>query len=344
MNFIILNRKFGILTIFSVFLLLLAGGIVRSTGSGMGCPDWPKCYDRFIPPTNTSELPSDYKYIQLAKRLKKAEKFAALLTKLGIEKQAQAILADPELYIPEEFNTRKAWTEYLNRLVGVLSGMFALGFIITLFKAKKNINRTKFWCGLFGFIMMLFNGWLGSIVVATNLFPIIVTIHYLSAYLALALFLISISNIYIDNNNVGLMKYKWFYFGLLILSLIQIYYGTQLRQVSDYTIKTGQLYANNILNLDSLGSQFTIHRLLAIILIIVSIFPVFLLRKSITKFWKLFLLAVPATFILQYLSGLANLKLKFPVIPQVGHVFLAGLVFGLSLYICIAIFSTSKKH
>ncbi len=343
MNFTNLNRKFGILTIFSVFLLLLAGGIVRSTGSGMGCPDWPKCYDRYIPPTKLNQLPTDYKEIQLAKRLKKAQKFANLLTKMGYEKQAQAILNDPELYIPEEFNTRKAWTEYLNRLVGVLSGIFALGFMLTLIKARFKTNKTKFWFGVLGFIMMLFNGWLGSIVVATNLFPFLVTIHYLAAYAALAFFIISISNSTINGQNFGLSKFKWFYVFLLLLSLVQIYYGTQLRQVTDYSIKTGALYANNTLNLTALGSIFSIHRILAIILILFCIVPLFSLKGKLDKKWTLVLLAIPTTFILQYITGLVNLQLKFPVIAQVGHVFLAGVVFGLSLYICTAIFSTTKK-
>lgn len=343
MNFYNLNRKFGILTIFSVFLLLLAGGIVRSTGSGMGCPDWPKCYDRYIPPTKLNQLPTDYKEIQLSKRLKKAQKFANLLSKMGYEKQAQVLLNDPELYIPEEFNTRKAWTEYLNRLVGVLSGIFALGFMITLIKARYKSNKTKFWFGVLGFVMMLFNGWLGSIVVATNLFPILVTIHYLAAYAALAFFIISISNGIISTHNIGMVKFKWFYVFLLFLSLVQIYYGTQLRQVTDYSIKTGALYRNDVLNLSVLGSIFSIHRILAIVLILCSVYPLLILKGKIDKKWTSIILLIPTIFIIQYLTGLVNLQLKFPVIAQVGHIFLAGIVFGLSLYVCIANFSTSKN-
>lgn len=38
------------------FLLIVMGGIVRVTGSGLGCPDWPKCFGKWIPPLRTDAI------------------------------------------------------------------------------------------------------------------------------------------------------------------------------------------------------------------------------------------------------------------------------------------------
>lgn len=91
-----LFQKFSFATIVVVFLLIAIGGIVRSSGAGMGCPDWPKCFDQWVPPTDVTELPANY----------------------------QQIYQDRG-YADTTFNAVKTWTEYLNRLFGVLTGFLS---------------------------------------------------------------------------------------------------------------------------------------------------------------------------------------------------------------------------
>src|SRR5438270_1615526 len=48
--------KLSLVTTVLTFLAVTAGGLVRATGSGLGCPGWPRCYGRWIPPANAHSI------------------------------------------------------------------------------------------------------------------------------------------------------------------------------------------------------------------------------------------------------------------------------------------------
>ena len=58
-------RKSVKISVIIVYLVILAGAIVRMTGSGMGCPDWPKCFGYYIPPTEATDLSWEWSILKV---------------------------------------------------------------------------------------------------------------------------------------------------------------------------------------------------------------------------------------------------------------------------------------
>ena len=154
-------RFVGVLTVVSVYLLILVGGIVRSTGSGMGCPDWPKCFGQWVPPTEASQLPANYKEVYTAQRVAKNQKLARTLQRLGFAQVAGSIFAHPTQYIETDFNAVKTWIEYVNRLLGALIGVFVLLTVVFALPYWRR-DRAVFWLALASFLLTGVQGYLGS--------------------------------------------------------------------------------------------------------------------------------------------------------------------------------------
>ena len=178
--------RLNLITIAVTLLLILAGGIVRSTGSGMGCPDWPKCFDQYIPPTSVSQLPAGYKEKYVAESVAKNERFAKTLEKMGKGHLADSIRNDRSILQPETFNVAKTWTEYLNRLMGAITGFLLFGLAVLSFAYKGKAKRIIV-LSVANLVIVGFQAWLGSIVVSTNLMPWVVTVHMLLALVILGI-------------------------------------------------------------------------------------------------------------------------------------------------------------
>lgn len=336
------------ITIISLFVLILAGGVVRSTGSGMGCPDWPKCFDRLIPPTDASELPAGYEEKYIAGRKAKNERFAATLERFGNNELADRIRNDKSILQHEEFNAAKTWTEYINRLVGAITGFLILGcavFSFTFFKTKKSI----FIWSVINVFAVGYQAWLGSIVVSTNLTPWIITVHML-----LALVIVGISiytyfkarslrdkDLLINHTSRGI---KWLAAFSLLLLIVQIAIGTGVREEIDLISA-----ADNTLDrsnwLDQVGQVFEIHRILAFASAIVIVLLFFVIRSRFasnthqSRFTNLLLLLL----LLQVASALVLTYFDIPPFAQTAHLVLASLLFGTQYYLMLLLGKVAWK-
>jgi cytochrome c oxidase assembly protein subunit 15 len=192
-------QKVALTTVGAVIFLIFVGGLVRASGAGLGCPDWPKCFGMWIPPTTASDLPSQFDQSQ--------------------------------------FNVIKTWTEYINRLIGVVIGLLITATFILSFRYRKQENAVFYSSGA-AFVLVIIQGWLGGRVVVTGLDEWLITLHMILAMfimmtLIFAVFKASENQFVITLSST---KRRWFLFisvVLLAITFLQLGFGTQVREAID---------------------------------------------------------------------------------------------------------------
>lgn len=336
-------QKFNWVVLVFIFLVVIAGSFVRVTGSGMGCPDWPKCFGYWVPPTEESALPDDYREKYAAGRVKKIEKFARFLTGIGLGETATKIKNDPNLLTEQEFNAAKTWTEYVNRLCGFLAGngmLLAFVWLLVVYRKRKLVLLSTL-----NLIILVFQAWFGSIVVASNLVPWTITVHMLLALviLALQLYLIHLLGKEIakvsQQNNSPLIDAvpqnsskhsptyavpKWMFWLIVISAVIttyQIFLGTQVREMID------EMTINGVTRegwSSQLGLPFFIHRSfswLVLIFIVLIAWQNEKTQKLRPLRWLFIILTV------ELISGIILVYANMPGLVQIAHLFFAVILF-----------------
>jgi len=328
-------QKWGVITVVFVYLLIAIGGIVRSTGAGMGCPDWPKCFGTWVPPTDVAQLPSNYREIYAQKRKQKNEKLAGYLEKMGLAKLGKKISADPAMYNEAAFNPVKTWIEYINRLFGVLVGLFIAGTAFLSFRYWSK-DRTITFVSVFTLLLVGFQGWLGSVVVSTNLLPGTITVHMVLA-IAIAFLLIYVVRRSFGNANseVPLPNKKTINRVLRVvlgLSFIQIILGTQVREAIDAVVSQMQHLMRSEW-IAQLGWEFYVHRSFSILVLLSNVYLLYLLRRPATatlKRWTQILLVITVA---EIAAGTVMAYFSMPAFLQPVHLVLAIIAVGIQYLI-----------
>ncbi len=327
-------------SLISVYLIFLAGSVVRMTGSGMGCPDWPKCFGYYIPPTSEEQITW-----QPNTSYKKG---------IIIVKDAALFVAEEDFISQNEFNIQywkkytkhsyatfnkyHTWTEYINRLTSVLAGFV---FLFLLFSANKywKDNKKIPMLAIGAFLLMLFEAWLGKTVVDTNLKPTVITIHMVAGLfiIALLLQLLFVSDRGQNKSTVYNALFSRLLVVSVVFSLIQIAMGTQVRQFIDEQVKLFG-FENKQYSLMNPSFKFYFHRSFTIAIVLVNL-GLFYLNQIKNLGYQLVNWVVFLIF-LETITGILMYYADFPIGTQATHLLAGAILFGLQFYLWLQSRST----
>ena len=327
-----------------MFLIIIAGSFVRITGSGMGCPDWPKCFGYYIPPTEISTVSLEegrsYEKGQMViyhDTLWIAEQnfnYSSEFWKTNFGSEAALKVYPKHQYA--EFNAFHTWTEYINRL---LTGLLGLPILVMTFLAliyyKKSNDYWPVLYSVFAIVMILFEAWLGKMVVDKNLNTSTITLHMVGSLGILLSLLLLIRRTNETGNYtipVTLRKALSFFF---LIHLVQLLLGTQVRESVDLLLENG--VARNFI-VDNLPVGFKIHRSFSILIVILTTMMFLQYNRLQIKPRKFLFLFVVIGFEILFGVGLAYLGL--PIVLQPLHLLFSVILFALSGMILL---ETKKK-
>lgn len=297
-------QRLAVAALVATYFLIFVGALVRVSGAGLGCPDWPHCFGRWIPPTDISQLPPDMD--------------------------------------PSDFNFVLAWIEYVNRLVGVVVGLLIASVgIMAIAKLRK--YKSLLVSSILASILVAYQGWQGSRVVASELEPLIVSVHMAIAFIIVSLLLYIVYQVHrITHNSEYAPVYPpriRLWTGILLLAvMIQVILGTQVRSAVEIAAEKFPLYSAAAW-LDEAGMYGYIHSVLGIIIAAGGLYVASrLLGKSINpapvvrpSAW-----ALMALIFVQTVFGIALYTAGLPGVVQVMHVGLAGMIIGLAMILFVA--------
>jgi cytochrome c oxidase assembly protein subunit 15 len=208
----------------SVLVLMFVGAIVRVSGAGMGCPDWPKCWGCLIPPTKVEDV--DFSKLDIEKFQRKAER-------MGRDPNTIS-----EAILREEFNARHVWTEFVNRLFSLPVGLFTLLTFVLSFGYRKS-KPLLFFASFAALALVLINAWMGARVVYSGLSPGVLTTHMALAFLLL---IVQVFVVWYGqvvpwkrdfSQDSSRRTLSWLVGGLFVVVIAEGVMGAQVRELTD---------------------------------------------------------------------------------------------------------------
>ena len=315
-------RFFSILTAAITLLVVLAGSLVKVTGSGMGCPDWPKCFGHYIPPFDADELEwntgQDYFEGQMI-----IYDDQLLVAQSDFESGPKIDSDNWRVYDKHSYtvyNPVHTVIEYVNRLATVVLGLVVLMMLLFSIPKLKSKPSLFVW-SLIVLILILFEAWLGRLVVDSLLAPIKISVHLYAAFIIVLIVsaLLVFTNKRYEGVPMRLNKLSWLALIMLFILLIQVFLGTKVRELFDVFVEK---YVRSDWPMQA-GLTFLVHRSFSLIYIGTVIFFFIKYRKLFQSKEIYFVLGL---CLLSILSGIVMGYFGVPKAMQPTHIFISGVL------------------
>jgi len=301
-------RKLAFVTTIATCVLIFIDGLVRVSGAGLACPDWPTCFGSWFPPLNASEVPNGFD--------------------------------------ASNFNPLFVWLEFTNRVFTALVGLLILATTIFALQSLKSAPRLIM--VLFAALVLFgLDIWLSGEVVRTALNPFLVTMHFsLGLIVGSLLTFVTVRAYYIETPSMEsrsaypenahlVLIFLW------VFALFQMGLGTQVREKIELV---SQLLPelNKKQWLAEIGSISYIHGVTGVIECVVTwFFGYWLLKKSenpstlVTNTMN----GVMGLMLAQILLGVALVMVGLPALVQLLHQWGSSLYIGLLLVLFTALWT-----
>jgi cytochrome c oxidase assembly protein subunit 15 len=332
--------RLSVVSLICIFLVILAGSIVRMTDSGMGCPDWPKCFGYYIPPTDIETLTwrVDREFDEGNIIIRDDALFVARADFTSGAAFDQVNWQKYTRHSYSIFNPTHTWVEYINRLIGAFTGLPVLAlFLISIFRLKRDPVVTLL--AFLGVLLLGFEAWLGKIVVDGNLVPHQITYHMFGALALVALYTFLVVRLQPSVFTFQKRRSKKLVrIGLIAVALllVQIYLGTSVREEVDAIGKSSLLRSPDWF--DRLSIYFEFHRTFSVVVLgIVGYFCAKMMRTRDVLVLPQILLAL---LVAEVLIGIGLAYLDLPGVLQPLHLLFAVADFSLLMAI---IFNYRRK-
>ena len=326
-------KRLVVINLVLVFIVVIAGSIVRVTESGMGCPDWPKCFGAYIPPTSEDQVTwhegEDFFEGQMIiheEKLYNAKKDLTASTSFNPAEWEEFTKHGYATYNPVH-----TWIEFINRLATVALGFPVMALFALSFFYWKD-RRARVYLSFAVVFLVGFQAWLGKLVVDSNLKGQTITLHMIGVFAIIGVLLILLAKARRTKEEIAFPDklFKRLSSVALYITVLMVVLGTQVREQIDMIAKTT---TDRMLWIDQVDWMFITHR--SLIYVIVTINGYLLYQAFKNNWYKSRWIAIGVIIIAEAVVGIILAHYGLPKAAQPLHLLLSTILFALQFDLLI---------